>query len=406
MSYGILKVMTVYKRAFACAMGVLLAATFAGCTTHVDAPSPKEPAFAAELKPLLSERMKELSVPGAIVLVDVPGQGEWVTALGMGDLQSEEPMDADDHVRIASITKSMTASIILQLVDEGELSLDDPVSTFVPMVPNGANITVRQLLSMTSGLADYFGNEDFMIRADADLTREWTNEELLNYAFEMPPLFAPGQDYDYSNTNYVLLGMIIQQLTGADLPSVYKERLFDKLGMQDTAYPPLTDTSIAAPHANGYDFVTFQSLARAQEAAEAGDTQNAQVAARPGATPRDVTDLNPSLAMAAGAATSSAADLKTWIKEVATGTLLTPESQQQRFDFQGRNYGLGVDKIAPGAVGHNGEILGFQSFAAFYPETQATVIVLTNLSSAPNVPLSERLPADQLAEVIHDQLFS
>jgi CubicO group peptidase (beta-lactamase class C family) len=115
----------------------------------------KAPSYVARLRPQLLAKMQQLRIPGAIVYVDDPGQGSWTTALGSGNLATRAPMQVDNSMRIASITKTMTATVILQLVDQGKLRLDDPVSIYQPEVPNGAHITIRELLNMTSGLFDY-----------------------------------------------------------------------------------------------------------------------------------------------------------------------------------------------------------------------------------------------------------
>ena len=122
----------------------------------------------ATLQPLIEAKMKELRVPGAVVFVQVPGKGTWEAALGIGDLATKAPMRLDDHFRIASITKTFTGTVILQLVDEGKLRLDDPVATYQPEVPNGANITIRHLLNMTSGLYDYGDDKGFNEKIDED----------------------------------------------------------------------------------------------------------------------------------------------------------------------------------------------------------------------------------------------
>jgi D-alanyl-D-alanine carboxypeptidase len=383
----------------------------AGSTTAVSgsssSPSPEPesaPEFAAQLRPALMAKMEELRVPGAIVLVDVPGQGQWLAALGVGDLAVKTPMRTDDQVRIGSITKTMTASIVLQLVDEGRVSLDDPVAKFVPEVPNGAAITVRQLLNMTSGLMSYTADEEFNREADAHPDTVWTSAELLAAAFRHPPVFPPGQQFDYSNTNYVLLGVIAERITGQDLPRLFKERLFDRLGMTHSRFPAPADASLPRPYAHGYDFVTLTGLDQLEKAAAAGNTET-KVMASPGAMPADVTTFNPSFASAAGAVISTAADMKIWAKEMATGSLLEPDTQRQRLDFEAGRYGLGVGQSWPGAVGHAGSVPGYQSVAVYVPDKRASIFVVANLQVAPDVPFTEALPAIALTKLIQERLF-
>src|SRR5919205_721034 len=122
----------------------------------------------ATLRPLIEAKMKELRVPGAVVFVQVPGKGTWDAALEIGNLATKAPMRLDDHFQIASITKTFTGTVILQLVDEDKLRLDDPVAAYQPEVPNGDNITIRHLLNMTSGLYDYGDDKGFNKKADAE----------------------------------------------------------------------------------------------------------------------------------------------------------------------------------------------------------------------------------------------
>jgi D-alanyl-D-alanine carboxypeptidase len=126
------------------------------------AAGPGEPSFATTLRPLLEAKMKSIRIPGAVVYVQSPDKGTWKTALGAGDLGTNAPMRLDDHFRIRSITKTFTGTVILQLVDEGKLKLDNPVAKYQPEVPNGANITVRELLNMTSGLFNYTEDKGFI----------------------------------------------------------------------------------------------------------------------------------------------------------------------------------------------------------------------------------------------------
>ena len=173
----------------------------------VPARSACQAAFAAKLKPLLLAKMQQLRIPGAIIYVNDPAQGCWTTALGIGNLATREPMQVNNSMRIGSITKTFTATIILQLVDQHKLRLDDPVSKYQPDVPNGAHITIRQLLNMTSGLYTYSSDPGFIQALLADPYKVWQPEELLAIAFKHQPYFAPGTGWFYDNTNYILLGV-------------------------------------------------------------------------------------------------------------------------------------------------------------------------------------------------------
>ena len=141
------------------------------------------PAYASTLQPQIEEQMTNLRIPGALVYVDVPGEGTWSQAFGTGNLEADTPITPNDHFRIGSNTKTFTGTVILQLVDEGKLGLDDPVSRYQPEVPNGENITIRQLLNMTSGLFNYAEDEDFNQTLDAEPQKVWEPRELIEIGF-------------------------------------------------------------------------------------------------------------------------------------------------------------------------------------------------------------------------------
>src|SRR5262249_23622777 len=155
--------------------------------------------------------VRELLVPGAVVLLRTP-QGDFTVSSGTTQLGTPTPPRADTRFRIASNTKSMTAAVIVQLAQEGKLRLDDPVSKYVPSVPNGDNITIDEQLTMRSGLYNYTDAPELAASVDRDLTKVWTTEEVLAIAFARPPNFPPGTAYEYNNTNYVLLGLIAEQV--------------------------------------------------------------------------------------------------------------------------------------------------------------------------------------------------
>jgi D-alanyl-D-alanine carboxypeptidase len=345
-----------------------------------------QPACVAKLKPLLQAKMQQLRIPGAIIYVDDPGQCSWTATLGLGNLASREPMQVKDHVRLGSITKSLTATVILQLVDQGKLRLDDPVSTYQPEVPNGAHITIRQLLTMTSGLFDYIEDEGLLREAfmGFDPYKVWQPKDLPPLAFKHKPYFAPGKGWHYSSTNTILLGLIIEQLTHLSAEQAFQRSIFGPLGLHQSRLPPLSSAALPDPHAQGYMYGT--------DLTGKGPTLN-------------VTDWNPSWGWTAGSAISTLHDLQIWAKALATGQLLSAQMHKEQLSFvntgMGIEYGLGVFKIN-GFIGHNGQLPGFQSWMGYQPQKSATVIVLTNLYLASD----GSQPADDLAKVILQELFA
>ena len=238
---------------------------------------------------------RQLKVPGAMVLLRTP-QGTFDIAVGTTELGAKTPPAADTHFRIASNTKTMTAALIVLLAQDGKLKFTDPVSTYVPDVPNGENITVSELLKMRSGLYGYTDDPALAAAMDADPGKAWTPREVLDVAFRHPPQFAPDTSYEYSNTNYALAGLIAEKVGGRPLAEQLRDRLFDPVGIQQTSLPATDDTSIPAPYSHGYMYGgSFYALADdpypadMQAAAAAGTLQ-----------PVDYTNQNSSYATAAG----------------------------------------------------------------------------------------------------------
>jgi D-alanyl-D-alanine carboxypeptidase len=304
-------------------------------------------------------------------------------------------------MRIGSITKTLTGTAVLQLVDQGKLHLDDPVSKYVPGVPNGAQITLRELLNMTSGLYNYSLDPAFNHTLDSDMGKVWAPEELLAIAFSHPPDFAPGKGWEYSNTNFILLGMIVERVTGRPVEEVLSDAIFNPLGMTNSLLPPRTSAAIPDPHPHGYLYSSNAADIHCQPA----------TAAQLGA-PHDVTNANPSWGWTAGAGISTLHDLRIWARALATGTLLSAATQRERLQWvpgnlpglpsaSGVHYGLAIADI-DGFLGHNGDLPGFQSFMGYSPAKDATIIVLTNLYLAPDCTG----PADDIARLIITQLFS
>ena len=203
----------------------------------------------------------------------------------------------------------MTAAVIVLLAQEGKLSLDDPVSKYVPGVPNGDNITITELLNMRSGLYTYDDDPEFWAILDRDPTKIWFPAEVLAIAFTHPPYFPPGTGFHYSNTNYALLGVIAEKMDGKPMASCFQDRLFGPLGLKDTLLPAITSNILPEPYSHYlYGGCSFSNLTdkpyppEIQAAVEAGTLK-----------PDDCTGPNSSYASAAGGVISTANDLATWM---------------------------------------------------------------------------------------------
>lgn len=383
---------------------------FAACAPMLMRAAPaaagRAPAFAADLKPLLMADLRATRTPGALVYVDDPELGRWVAALGSRNLAGAR-LASDSHMRIGSVTKTLTGTAVLLLVDRGRVKLDAAVERYLPgMVPNGGGITVRQLLSMTSGLFNTTEDCRLNLLTDRNPYRSFTVPETLAFAFAHEPYFAPGAGFHYANTNYDILGELVERVTGRTLPAVIRQGILAPLALADTELPPLRVVQrLASPHSRGFQFGSNTQLNDAYLALLGGDL-GAEVRLPRGTAPNDATFWNLSYTWASGAATSTLRDMAAWARALAEGTLLSPKLQRQRLTLvPGTNYGLGIAEVVPGFFGHSGAVSGFQSSVSHDPARRATIVVLANSIVAPNTPLLQALPADRMAATIHRTLY-
>nr|WP_269204737.1 serine hydrolase domain-containing protein [Motilibacter deserti] len=295
---------------------------------------------------------------GAVALVD-DGTRAWQQATGLARLDPAQAWRRDEKLRIGSVTKTFTATLVLQLVDEGRLSLTDTVESWLPgLVPGGDHITLRQLLQHTSGVFNYSEDPAFLTAFGSDPGRGFEPRELLAYAVAHPPLFPPGQGWSYSNTNYVLLGLVLEQASGESLRSLLRDRILKPVGLTHTKLP--ADEAVPGKHAAGYLPPTFTGA--------------------PGLL--DVTATNPSWAWAAGALLSTTTDVRDFYRALLSGELLSPASlalMKTTVPFgEGAGYGLGLlslDTPCGTVWGHDGSVTGYSTYA-LHDETGERNMVL------------------------------
>lgn len=363
--------------AAAAAAGVLMAPAVAGSAYGASTPAPSAsatvtpspgtgtefvqltPAVAARLDAAVREVMRETKVPGVTVGLWAPGKGSYVKTFGVADKATGAPMRTGLHVRIGSETKTFTVTALLQQVDLGKAALDDPIGKYVKGVPNGDRITLRELAGMRSGLFNYSLDPDFINKLQADPEQNFTPQQLLDYSFKHPVQFQPDEKFDYCNTNLILLGLVVEKLTGRPLHEVIRQDVLEPAGLHRTLLP--IGTEFPDPHAHGYSDQTAS-----------GRTE-------------DVTDWNPSWGWAAGEMISDLQDLRSWARTLATGTLLKPATQAERLkttpmDLPGTGYGLGIFNVQ-GWIGHNGSLPGYEVLPVYLPEAQATMVLLLNTDS-------------------------
>ena len=379
----------------------------AGCA------SPQPPALKtidpAHFQTIVENAAATLRVPGALVKLQTP-QGTFTAEVGTTELGTTSPPQPDTHFRIASNTKTLTAALILLLAQDGKLTLDDPISAYVPGVPRGDAITLADLLTMRSGLYCYTFAPELSAELDAEPARAWTPEQVLAIAFAHPATAPPGTTYDYCNTNYALLGLVAEKAGGAPLAGQFDRRLFGPLGMHDTSLPAAGDTSLPQPSSHGYMYgKTLYALV------DEDYPPDLATAARAGTVqPIDYTHQNPSYATAAGGVISTADDLAIWVRALVTGTVFDDDFAQRwrdslrpedpdRPDWQQYGYGISFQRYGPHAAMyyHGGEMPGFNSFIGFDPDNDVALVIWTNLTLSPE----GQTTANALLPTVLDQIY-
>jgi D-alanyl-D-alanine carboxypeptidase len=330
-------------------------------------------------RPELQQRLEQVvaaGAPGVVALVNDDSRsghrhGIWTAATGVADLRSGRPMRPEDRFRAGSQTKTFVATVVLQLVGEGRLSLSDTVERWLPgILPYGDRITVRQLLNHTAGVPDY------ALIPKRDLYqgirfRSWTPRELVALVADQPQLFPAGSVWSYSNTNYVLAGLIVEAVTGHSLRAELARRIFRPLRLRDT-YFPVNFPFLVGPHARGYSLDLDDDL-------------------NPIEGPLlDVTVFNPSGIWATGNLVSNEQDLARFYRGLLGGRLLSgallAEMKRPFPVFPGFGYGLGlfvVDTPCGTVFGHEGGTPGFDNWLLTSDDGSRQFGVMINADDAP-----------------------
>lgn len=335
---------------------------------------------AAILAEVDAER-KRLDVPGVVLAIRTPDGERWSAALGTRDVATGERLAVDAVLRIGSVTKTIVATVILRLTETGDLGLDDEAQTHLPHLNLPSGVTVRRLLGMTAGLPEYT-TEEFLTALLAAPERVWRPRELVEFAQRGPQHFAPGASWEYSNTGYILLGMLAEHATGVLVEDLAARLVFEPLGLENTSLPPRSPegTALPDPRVRGY--------------------------LRDDTALVDATDINPSWGWTAGNALSTADDLVVLVEALVRGDLLSEQTQRIRMaalPIAGTDwaYGLGIADFG-GIWGHNGQLPGFQTFSGHDPSTGATIVVIATA----NESIEHTNPADALAMRVRELLTS
>lgn len=365
---------------------VLLASAVMACGTHK---KELDKDLAGQLQEMLEAAVAspDTNYPGAVLYVSSPELGTWTGAAGLGEITTDTAMKPNDRFRAGSLTKPFISVIILQLVEEGLLALDDTLPEVLPesvtgKFPNSDQMTIRMLLNHTAGLPDFMTLAGPVIIATAlggpgvepNPGKVWTEEEFLDFAAAQEPWFAPGKGQGYSNTDYLLLGMIIEEATGRSWREEFRERIIEKLDLENTVLPEPDDRTIPGDHAHGYaDF--GGGLIDATEAVTAS-----VVGAAGGqslvTTPEDLARfMDAALAGELFQRHETLDEMLTWV-DWPDGNPLSPYLV---------SYGLGLMKADFGSdiegVGHSGDTDGGYSVFVFHlPDQQITISGAVNFN--------------------------
>ena len=319
--------------------------------------------------------------PGAIALVQV-GQEVTVTTAGVGNTVTKTPISANDVVRIASVSKAFNGAVALALVAKGELHLRDTIAERLPGLPaSWGKVTLAELLHHTSGLPDYIKSEAFIDVLRADPHAVLTPMQLLGYVTDQAPDPAPGTEYHYSDTDNIVVGLMVEAVTGDTYEQALAEDVTAPLQLPDTTLPDGPD--LTEPYIHGYEF-------------EPGDPAPVDIS----------TYLNPGLAWASGGMLSTPAELNTFMRAYVRGTLTDAATRTRQFRFvpgssgppgPGTNAaGLAIFRYRTGCgtvYGHTGNFPGYTIFAAATSDGSRSVTVIVNeqLNDNPVTPVFTQL---------------
>lgn len=310
----------------------------------------------SELSSITDRVFYETSTPGLIALVAVEGEEDFLIKRGVANLETNQPMHEDNAFRIASVTKTFTGTSLLMLCDEGLINMDSTIAYYLPEynIPSGHKITVRMLGNMTSGLFDYSEDKDLWLRfIESGYTLYFPPDSLLSIAFRYPMIFQPGTDYMYCNTNTVLLGLLLEKITGKTAYQAIEEKVLAPLNLKNTYFGG--SFFMYAPYSHGYTLGDEGLL--------------------------DATNWNPSWGYTSGAMISNFEDLKQWAYYLANGNLLSETMQAERFDFSTNDYAFCVESVHyknEEWIGHPGVMPGYNTQLWYNSAKKITVIICSN----------------------------
>jgi D-alanyl-D-alanine carboxypeptidase len=299
-------------------------------------------------------------IPATLIGVWDGRGGSFVRAFGYANLEKRVPVTPADHFRIGSNTKTFVVSVLLQLVAEKKLGLDDPLSRFSlgVNVPNAESITVRELCDMRSGLFEAYDTPQFA-RLNMKVPKNFDPRTLVAWAVRQKPYFPPGKGYHYSNTNYLILGLIIEEITNDSVGDQIRKRLLERFGLTQTSYPQTE--RMPSPWANGYELDKQRNWV---------NVSNTIPVAFTGSAGAMISDMN---------------DIRRWVKLFATGTASGPATYRDLINcipFLGNtSFGLGITCSA-GWFGYTGALPGYNTADYYSPGTGITIVAWINYQAS------------------------
>lgn len=340
----------------------LIIITFAGCSKFEDYSDNQK--VIIKLDQLTDELIKNKKVPGLIISVSAPSKGIYYQkAKGFADLSASKPMTLNCLYRTGSFTKTFTGAIILQLISENKLKLDDKINKYLPELAYSSQISIRQLLNMTSGISEYSKDLNYQAELVSNPQKEWKTIDIVNIALSHPLNFVPGSKWEYSNTNTMIAALIIEKITGESFKTNIENRIIKKLGLNNTYF----ETDCIMPpkkYAKGYNLNSDGIY--------------------------DVTEtFHQSNFGAAGSLVTNVQDASFWLRmQMGDFMISNPFLKLEKYKYVPMNssegYGLAVMKIGKGFIGHSGGIPGYSSISLYHPQSHATLVIMFNIISNVN----------------------
>jgi D-alanyl-D-alanine carboxypeptidase len=348
----------------------------------------KQQPILEKLQQLLDDAVTNSGIPGAVMIVRT-ASAACIVASGVSNIKTKTPMKPSDMLRIASMSKTFASTVLLKLSEEGKLSLDDTIGKYLDsatmdMITNGTEITIRQLLSMTSGIYEYYNNDDYFDAVEErESTDKWTPEEILPYIQGKPASFPPGQGWEYSNTNYILLDMIVEKISGTSLAAEMRRIIHTPLNLENIF------TELQESREGGFGGLMVRGYDCSED------------------PPVDITEENDALGLGDGGLISDVSGLAGFLFGLFKDKrILSQDSldlmagfgnyvdlnaipSDQKADAKDYGLALGRTDTTWGELwGHDGKSAGFEGEMGYLVEKQVAFAVLMNAENSPKAPVT------------------